>query len=52
MGVDAYMTIYSKLREDNYKKIASQMSITFLSTTRKFSHDVDRHSRDIVRIHT
>jgi hypothetical protein len=52
MGVDKHVTIYSKLKENNYKKIASHMFATFFSTVEKLNHDVNRHSRGIVRIHT
>jgi hypothetical protein len=40
MGLDKHMTIYSKIKENNYKKFAPQVFITFLSTIGKLSHDV------------
>jgi hypothetical protein len=52
MGGDKHMTICSKLKENDYKTFASQMYATFFSTTRKLNHNVNRHSRGIVRIHT
>jgi hypothetical protein len=52
MGGDKHMTICSELKENDYKTFASQMYVTFFSTTRKLSHDISRHSRGIVRIHT
>jgi hypothetical protein len=52
MGVNKHMTIHSKFKENDYKKITSELSITFFSTIGKLDHDVNRHSRGIVSIHT